>query len=188
MALSTCFYPRLPSLLPSRPGLLSHANPPPFAPSFSSSLSFCCVVSAVVFLASRQSLHLLLIHWCSQMPPPPQSLHLLLCRWCSQMLPPPQSLHWLLSRWCSQKRPPPQSLHWLLTRWCSQMPLPPQSLHLLLLRWCSQSFSPVRRFLGAEGSSVWAGAFPDDVFDALGSAACAFLRRLPTGPSMPSAR
>ena len=32
---------------------------------------------------------------------PLQSLHLLLMRWCSQMLDPLQSLHWILRRWCS---------------------------------------------------------------------------------------
>ena len=51
---------------------------------------------------------------------PPQSLHLLLMRWCSQMLDPPQSLHLLLRRWCSLMADPPQSLHLLLSRLCSQ--------------------------------------------------------------------
>ena len=71
-------------------------------------------------VGARQSLHLLLRRWCSQMPDPPQSLHVLLSRWCSQMLDPPQSLHRLLRRWCSQILDPPQSLHLLLCRWCSQ--------------------------------------------------------------------
>src|SRR6056300_1720579 len=37
---------------------------------------------------------------------PPQSLHWLLIRWCSQMLAPPQCLHLLLRRWCWHILPP----------------------------------------------------------------------------------
>jgi len=95
--------PACPLYSPGAPGSCRMPTHSPFPPSFSSSLSVCFVISAILFLASRQSLHLLLCRWCSQMLLPPQSLHLLLCRWCSQRPLPPQSLHLLLCRWCSQK-------------------------------------------------------------------------------------
>ena len=157
--------PACPLYSPGAPGSCRMPTHSPFPPSFSSSLSVCFVVCAVLFLASRQSLHLLLTRWCSQMLPPPQSLHLLLCRWCSQMLLPPQSLHVLL------------------TRWCSQMPLPPQSLHVLLCRWCSQRFRPLRCLMTAKGLSACPAAWPD-AFDA---SPRTFLRRFPLG-APPSAR
>ena len=64
----------------------------------------------------------------------PQSLQVLLMRLCSQMPAPPQSLHWLMMRFCWRMLGPPQSLHLLLMRPCSQMPAPLQSLHPLLWR------------------------------------------------------
>ena len=80
----TCYCPSLSTLPSSRPWLMPvfPRNSPPFAPSFSSSLSICFLLSGALFLTSLQSLHSLLSRWCSQMLLPSQSLHLLLIHWC----------------------------------------------------------------------------------------------------------
>jgi len=69
-------------LFPPRPGMTCASTLKVFHPGGRDS-------SAPAALA-RQSLHLLLMRWCSQMLDPLRSLHLLRRLWCSQMLDSPQ--------------------------------------------------------------------------------------------------
>ena len=82
---------RFPSLQVDRGCFVAPASPSPASralrlPPASRGRPLCALDSSACLM---QSLHRLLLRWCSQMLPRPQSLHVLRTRWCSQMAPPP---------------------------------------------------------------------------------------------------